>query len=78
MSVENRLSFPSRERIFKAAIATAVVSFPVAGFLVKREVSQFRIKKEQQALIDKSKKELITQPEDSSNSGDSGFIFSKE
>lgn len=78
MSVESRLSFPSRERVFKAALATAVVTLPVASFLARREVSQFKIKKEQQALMDKSKQELSRELEDSNNSGDSGFIFSKE
>lgn len=78
MSVENRLIFSSRERVFKAAIVTAAISLPVAGLLARREVAQSRINKEQQALMDKSRQKLIMESEDSNNSGDSGFIFSKE
>jgi hypothetical protein len=78
MSIESRLGLSSREKAIKIASAAVIVSLPVAGMLVRREVYLRRTKQqegEQEALV-KRTAELTS--EDSRNSGDSGFIFRVE
>ncbi len=75
MSIENRLIFPSREKVAKAALATLVVTLPLAGFFARKELSLQNTKNKQQALAEKTRQEAIKASQDSNDSGDSGFIF---
>jgi hypothetical protein len=78
MSVENGICFPSRERFTRAAIVTAVVTLPIAGFVARREMSLRKTRQAEIDLADKSRLDAINASEESANSGDSGFVFPRE
>ena len=78
MSIENGLSNASKERVVIATVATLVFTAPVAGYLVKKELSLRKTKKEQQVFAEQNLQEAIKVSKDSNNSGDSGFLFQQE
>lgn len=78
MSIESRFGLPSKQRAIKVASATLVVSLPLAGYLVRREISARRIENERSKNLDTRRTEMAKITEESLNSGDSGFVFLKE
>lgn len=78
MIIENRLGFPSRERVAKAAAVTLVIAAPVAGIIARKELSLRRAKKEQQDFEEETRQDAIRLFQDNNNSGNSGFEFPQE
>ena len=76
---DGKLHIPHRERVVKTAIATLVVSVPVTGLLLRREMSirkeKVRAEKKQEAQQEAVRQEAILIYRDSVNSGNSGFDF---